>query len=74
MIDWISKKRRDKKTKEVHEQKLMRSLAEKVSRYEKPSSEPIDDFTEIFLGGKKRRVAKEQITITDDLSGSFTRP
>ena len=73
MIDWISKKHRDKKLRETQEQQLRKSLAEKVSQYEEPSNNPIDDFTEVFLDGEKLRVAKQQITITDVLTGSLIK-
>ena len=68
MIDWISKKHREKKRREAHEWQLKKSLAEKVSQYEQSRSNSIDnslvdDFTEVFIDGKKLRVAKEQITI-----------
>lgn len=73
MIDWISKKHRDKKQREAQEQRLRKSLAEKISQYEEPSGNPIDDYTELFVDGKKLRVAKEQITITDVLTESFKK-
>ena len=68
MIDWISKKRREEKRREAHERQLRKSLAEKISRYEQSRSNSIDkppenDFTEVFIDGKKLRVAKQQITI-----------
>ena len=71
MIDWISKKRREEKRREAHEQQLKKSLAEKISQYEQSNrnlieNSPEDDFTELFIDGKRRRVAKEQITITGD--------
>jgi len=72
MIDWISKKHRDKKRKEAEEQQLKASLAAKVAKYVESSGNEEDDFTELFIDGKKRRVAKEQITITDVLTGSDT--
>ena len=70
MLDWISKKRRDKKRKEAHEKILKKSLAEKVSKYESyiynnHIGESKKDFTDITIGGEKLRVAKEQITLTD---------
>lgn len=70
MIDWISKKQREKKRRDEHEQALRQSLAEKVSRYENAQSETgaggkPQDFTELFIDGKKMRVAKEEITVTD---------
>ena len=65
MFDWISKKRRDKKRSEAHEKELKKSLAEKVSKYEFVNKEPKNNFTELVINGKKLRVAKEQITLTD---------
>jgi hypothetical protein len=73
MIGWISKEYSDKKYPEPHEQQLRKSLAEKVSQYEEPSDNPIDNFTELSIDGQKLRVAVEQITITDDLTRSFTK-
>ena len=73
MIDWISKKHREKKRKQAHEQQLRESLAAKVSQYVESSANANDDFTELLIDGKKRRVAKEQITITDVLTGSPTK-
>ena len=69
MLDWISKKRRDKKRKEAHEKTLKKSLAEKVLKYDSGNysnhiGESQNDFTEITIGGKNLRVAKEQITLT----------
>ena len=68
MIDWLSKKHREEKRREAHERQLKKSLAEKVSRYEQARSDatenpPGDDFTEVFIDGKKLRVAKQQITL-----------
>ena len=70
MIDWISKKQRDKKSKEAHERALRESIAEKLSRYEDARSDSADnadnqDFTELYVNGKKVRVAKQEITVTD---------
>lgn len=70
MIDWISKKQRDKKRMEAHEQALRESIAEKISRYEDARTGSADggdsqDFTELYVNGKKVRVAKQQITVTD---------
>ena len=74
MIDWISKKQREKKRKEAHEKALRDSLAEKVSRYEQSRTgenkdesedEGGQDFTELFVNGKKLRVPKQEITVTD---------
>jgi adenylylsulfate kinase-like enzyme len=71
MIDWISKKHREKKRRETHECQLKKSLAEKISQYEQSRSisndnSPEDEFTEVFIDGKNLRVAKEQITIKGD--------
>lgn len=52
---------------------MRESLAAKVSRYEETTANENDDFTELLIDGKKRRVAKEQITITDVLTGSPTK-
>lgn len=73
MIDWISKKHREEKLKQAQEQQLRESLAAKVSQYVESSANEDDDFTELLIDGKKRRVAKEQITITDVLTGSPTK-
>ena len=64
MLDWISKKRRDKKRKEAHERILKKSLAEKVLKYDNHIGETENDFTNITIDGEKLRVAKEQITLT----------
>jgi len=71
MIDWISKKHREKKRNEAHERQLKKSLSEKISQYEQSRSisidnSPEDEFTEVFIDGKNLRVAKEQITIKGD--------
>jgi hypothetical protein len=65
MLDWISKKRRDKKRKEAREKTLKKSLAEKVLKYDNHIGESKNDFTEITIGGEILRVAIEQITLTD---------
>jgi hypothetical protein len=65
MLEWISKKHRDRKRSEAYEQELKKSLADKISKYEYINSEPKNDFTELVINGKKLRVAKEQITLTD---------
>ena len=76
MIDWISKKHREKKRRETHECQLKKSLAEKISQYEQSRSisndnSPEDEFTEVFIDGKNLRVAKEQITIKGDWAELF---
>ena len=73
MIGWLSKKHRDKKRREAQEQELKKSLAEKVRKYEEPATNPADDFTELLINGEKLRVAKQQITITDVLTGPFAK-
>lgn len=73
MINWISNKRSENIIRKAHEQKLRKSLAEKISRYQEPSSEPTDDSTVICIDGEQLRVTKEQITITDVLTGSLTK-
>lgn len=70
MIDWISKKHKEKKRKEDHEKALRESLARKVSRYEEEHSGPAgdesgQDYTELLVDGKKLRVAKQVIDVTD---------
>ncbi len=66
MIEWLSKKRSNKKRREIQEQELKESLAKKVSEYENQNNEPKDDFTELVIDGKKLRVAKEQIDLTSN--------
>ena len=66
MLDWLSKKKREEKIKESREQELKKSLSEKVAQYQKIQQEPADDHTEVFVNGKKLRVAKEQITLGED--------
>lgn len=66
MLDWLSKKKRDEKIKEIRELELKKSLSEKVAQYQKIQEEPADDHTEIFVNGRKLRVAKEQITLGED--------
>ena len=70
MLDWISKKRRDKKRKEAHEKILKKSLAEKALKYDSHIynnhiSASENDFTDITFDGEKLRVEKEQITLVD---------
>ena len=65
MLDWISKKSRDKKLKEANEEALKRSLAEKVSKYQNQNGESHDDYTEVTIAGELLRVAKQQITLAD---------
>jgi hypothetical protein len=65
MIDWLSRQKREDKIKEAREQELKKSLSEKVAQYQKIQEEPADDHTEVFVNGKKLRVAKEQITLSE---------
>ena len=71
MIDWISKKHGENKRREARERQLKKSLAEKIAQYERSrinaiDNSPVEDSTEIFIDGRKLRVAKEQITIKGD--------
>lgn len=70
MFELISKKHREKKRKEAREQALRESLADKISRYEQSrnaaaESKDGQDFTELCVNGKKLRVVKQEITVTD---------
>ena len=70
MIDWLSKKQREKKRKEARELELRNSLAQKVSHFQQSHVETADesdeqDFTELLIDGVRLRVAKEEITILD---------
>lgn len=70
MIDWLSKKQREKKQKEAHELELRNSLAQKVSQFEQSYSRATggfdgEDFTDLLIDGVRVRVAKEEITIYD---------
>lgn len=70
MIDWLSKKQREKKRKEVRELELRNSLAQKVSHFQKSHVETADesdeeDYTHLLIDGVRLRVAKEEITILD---------
>ena len=69
MIDWLSKKRKEQKQKQAQEEDLKASLAEKISQYEASQEINVDsdddDHTEMMVNGKKVRVAKQQITLTD---------
>jgi hypothetical protein len=64
MLDWISKKK-EQKRREEREAELKRSLSEKVAQYQEQQDDPADDHTELFINGKKVRVAKEQIDLSD---------
>ncbi len=74
MFDWISKKRREKKRKDAHERELKKTLASKLANYENYNDPTQNDFTEIAVGGKKLRVAKEHITINDLWSEQNSKP
>ena len=70
MFDWLSKQSKAQKLKELEEQELKASLSEKLSRYKEvqqasQSASLDNDHTELVLNGRKLRVAKKQITITD---------
>ena len=66
MLDWLSKKKREEKEKQIREEKLKKSLSEKLAHYQEKQQEPVDDHTELFINGKKVRVAKEQINLGED--------
>ena len=66
MLDWLSKKKREEKEKQDREQALKKSLSEKLAHYHEKQQEPVDDHTELFINGKKVRVAKEQIDLGED--------
>lgn len=66
MLDWLSRKKREEKEKRTREEELKKSLSEKLAHYKEKEQEPADDHTELFINGKKVRVAKEQITLGDD--------
>ena len=70
MFDWKSKKRKEQERKQAHEEELRASLSEKLSRYEEERENTVpddggSDHTELVLNGRRIRVAKNQITITD---------
>ena len=66
MLDWLSKKKREEKEKRIREEKLKKSLSEKLAHYQEKQQEPADDHTELFINGRKVRVAKEQINLGED--------
>lgn len=70
VIDWLSKKSREAKRKQDEEQKLRDSLSQKLADYERSQElspdEPGDnDHTEMVLNGKKVRVSKTQIDLSE---------
>jgi hypothetical protein len=70
VFDWLSKENKAQKLKELHERELKASLSKKLSRYKEAQQTSqhgsVDnDHTELVLNGRKLRVAKKQITITD---------
>jgi len=65
MLDWIFKKRRNKKRRDAQEQELKRSLANKISKYVDSIDTKENDFTDLTINGKKMRIAKENITLFD---------
>ena len=70
MIEWISKKRKAQKRKQASEAELRASLSDKIARYQAAQQTPApdadeDDHTELMVNGKKLRVAKKEITLTD---------
>ena len=71
MVGWLSKKRQEAKRKEADEQKLKDSISEKLAEYEasrevSPDDPGDNDHTELVVDGKKLRVPKTQIDLSDD--------
>ena len=69
MIDWLSKKRREEKRKQVQEKDLRASLSEKLKQYEasrEVNLDAADDHTEMMINGKKLRVPKQQIDLGEE--------
>ncbi len=70
VIEWISRKRKAQRSKQATDEELRASLSDKIARYEaaqqttSPAVEE-DDHTELMVNGKKLRVAKKEITLTD---------
>ena len=70
MLEWISGKRKAQRRKQTRDEELRASLSDKIARYEAErqttSTEPeADDHTELMVNGKKLRVPKKEITLTD---------
>ena len=70
MIDWLSKKSREEKRKQAEEEKLKASLSEKLAEYERsqelsPDDPGDNDHTELVINGKKVRVSKTQIDLSE---------
>ena len=70
VLEWISGKRKAQNRKQARDDELRASLSDKIARYEaeremtSPDTEA-DDHTELMVNGKKLRVAKKEITLTD---------
>ena len=70
VFDWLSKESKAQKLKQLQERELKDSLSKKLSRYKEDQQAALsgsldNDHTELVLNGRKLRVAKKQITITD---------
>ena len=70
VFDWLTKKSKADELKKQRELELKASLSEKLSRYKEAQQAPLpdsadNDHTELVLNGRKLRVPKKQITITD---------
>ena len=68
LFGWLSKKN-EAKLEQEKERLLKEKLASKVAKLKEADVEAentVTDFTTFEMNGKKLRVAKEQINITDD--------
>ena len=70
VIEWISGKRKAQRRKQASEDELRASLSDKIARYEADqqaasTDSDEDDHTELVVNGRKLRVAKKEITLTD---------
>jgi hypothetical protein len=53
---------------------LKESLAKKIAQYQDLANDQVDDHTKKFIGGKKLRVAKDQITLQDTSVATASNP
>jgi len=74
MLDRLFKNRKERKQKDLQEQELKKSLAEKVSKYEQHDDTTNTDYTNITIDGKKLRVAKEHITLNEPWKAQDSKP
>ncbi len=73
MLDWFSSDSKEKARKAKKEADLKRSLAAKLAQYEEAMNDSPDDHTEVVIDGKKLRVAKEQITLSETSANTTTK-